>query len=112
MMKTTFCVRRSAALPFALLLTLALALCSAMGGIALSYTAYGETTPSAAAIELIDDGTTIKDKTPAQGKYAFEKGSNKDADAFCYPFHNTRLDNDRYYKADATQINDFYPSKV
>ena len=112
MMKTTFCVRRSAALPFALLLTLALALCSAMGGIALSYTAYAETTPSAAAIELIDDGTTIKDKTPAQGKYAFEKGSNKDADAFCYPFHNTRLDNDRYYKADATQINDFYPSKV
>ncbi len=111
-MKTTFCVRRSAALPFALLLTLALALCSAMGGIALSYTAYAETTPSAAAIELIDDGTTIKDKTPAQGKYAFEKGSNKDADAFCYPFHNTRLDNDRYYKADATQINDFYPSKV
>lgn len=111
-MKTKFCVRRSAALPFALLLTLALALCSAMGGITLSQTAYGETTPSAAAIELIDDGTTIKDKTPAQGKYAFEKGSNAGADAFCYPFHNTRLDNDRYYKADATQINDFYPSKA
>ena len=108
-MKTIVRLRKSAVLPIALLLTVTL-MCCVCGMCFTPNTAFAADPPNT-AIELIDATTGITGQTPSSGKYTFGKGSNKDSDSFCYPFHNARLDNDRYYKADATQINDYYASK-